>query len=76
MTVSGTGFETISAGVSSPPHLVAKAAAQLDETVFESIHEALMDAYFEDNRDISLEKTLKSGRMSGLDWISSQPVRI
>ena len=39
---------------------MAKAAAQLDETVFESIHEALMGAYFEDNRDISSEKTLKS----------------
>ena len=39
---------------------MAKAAAQLDETVFESIHEALMGAYFEGNRDISSEKTLKS----------------
>ncbi|MEM7365504.1 MAG: DsbA family protein, partial [Pseudomonadota bacterium] len=53
---------------SIPPHLVAKAAAQLDETVFESIHEALMSAYFEDNRDISSEETLKSiWRDVGLD---------
>jgi predicted DsbA family dithiol-disulfide isomerase len=45
---------------SIPPHLVAKAAAQLGEDAFETVHDALLKAYFYDNRDISTELTLRS----------------
>lgn len=45
---------------SIPPHLVAKAAAQLGEDAFESVHDALLKAYFYDNRDISVESTLRA----------------
>ena len=45
---------------SIPPHLVAKAAAQVDESAFELVHDALLTAYFVENRDISAETTLKS----------------
>lgn len=45
---------------SIPPHLVAKAAAELSTEAFDSIHDALLKAYFSDNRDISSEKTLRS----------------
>ena len=45
---------------SIPPHLVAKAAAELGEEPFDVIHEALLRAYFTENRDISSEATLRS----------------
>lgn len=45
---------------SIPPHLVAKAAAELGGNAFHSIHDALLKAYFTDNRDISSETTLRS----------------
>ena len=45
---------------SIPPHLLAKAAAQVDESAFELVHDALLTAYFVENRDISAETTLKS----------------
>lgn len=45
---------------SVPAHLVAKAAARLGEEAFSSIHERLLRAYFEDNRDISQIETLES----------------
>ena len=44
---------------SIPPHLVAKAAADLSDEAFQRIHDALLKAYFTDNRDISSEATLK-----------------
>ena len=44
---------------SIPPHLVAKAAAELGEEPFDVIHEALLRAYFTENRDISAESTLR-----------------
>jgi predicted DsbA family dithiol-disulfide isomerase len=43
---------------SIPPHLVAKAAAILGQQEFERIHEALLRAYFFDNRDITDDGTL------------------
>lgn len=43
---------------SVPPHLVAKAAAELGREAFESIHERLLAAYFRDNRDITARSTL------------------
>lgn len=45
---------------SIPPHLVAKAAAELGDEAFHRIHDALLKAYFTDNRDISDESTLRS----------------
>ncbi len=45
---------------SIPPHVVSKAAAEIDEDAFERIHEALLKAYFTDNRDIADEATLRS----------------
>ena len=45
---------------SIPPHLVAKAAAELGDEAFDSFHNALLKAYFSDNRDISSDKTLRS----------------
>lgn len=46
---------------SIPPHLAAKAAAEVGgETAFEAIHEALLVAYFKDNRDITSEANLRS----------------
>ena len=44
---------------STPPHLVAKAAAELGEEEFERIHDALLKAYFYDNRDVSNDQTLR-----------------
>ena len=44
---------------SVPPHLVAKAAAELSAEAFDRIHNALLKAYFSDNRDISAERTLR-----------------
>jgi predicted DsbA family dithiol-disulfide isomerase len=43
---------------SIPPHLVAKAAATLGKQEFGRIHEALLRAYFYDNRDITDDATL------------------
>lgn len=45
---------------SVPPHLVAKAAEQLGKEAFHAVHDALMKAYFFDNRDVSAEDTLKN----------------
>ena len=43
---------------STPAHLVAKAAAALSPEAFARMHEALLRAYFEKNRDISNSETL------------------
>lgn len=43
---------------SIPPHLVAKAAAELSDAAFRDIHERLLRAYFSDNRDITDRETL------------------
>jgi predicted DsbA family dithiol-disulfide isomerase len=45
---------------SVPAHLVAKAAAELGREAFRSVHERLLVAYFEDNRDISDTETLRT----------------
>lgn len=45
---------------SIPPHLVAKAAAELGPDAFERIHERLLHAYFAENRDISHTDTLRA----------------
>jgi predicted DsbA family dithiol-disulfide isomerase len=45
---------------SVPPHLVAKAAAQLGPDAFAAVHERLLRAYFEQNRDISRLETLEA----------------
>jgi predicted DsbA family dithiol-disulfide isomerase len=43
---------------SLPPHLVARAAAELGRAEFDSIHERLFSAYFAQNRDITRRETL------------------
>lgn len=43
---------------SVPPHVVAKAAAELDEGAGRDIHERLLQAYFQDNRNITDRATL------------------
>ena len=43
---------------SVPPHLVAKAAAELGPDEFASLHAALLRAYFAQSRDISRPETL------------------
>ena len=45
---------------SVPPHLVAKAAAELGPEAFDAMHERLLRAYFEDSRDISRVETLQA----------------
>ena len=45
---------------SVPPHLVAKAAARLGAGPFAQVHEALLRAYFTDNRDITDADTLRA----------------
>jgi len=45
---------------SVPAHLVAKAAAALGPDAFERVHEALLHAYFAENRDVSDEATLRA----------------
>ncbi len=45
---------------SIPPHLVAKAAAQLGPDAFERVHDRLLLAYFHENRDISQPATLQA----------------
>lgn len=44
---------------SVPPHLVAKAAAAIGPDAFRRVHEALLRAYFFDNRDITNDATLR-----------------
>jgi len=43
---------------SVPPHLLAKAAAELGSHAFRDIHHRLLTAYFTDNRDITDRSTL------------------
>ena len=43
---------------SVPPHLAAKAAARVGPKAFERMHERLLRAYFEENRDITARATL------------------
>jgi predicted DsbA family dithiol-disulfide isomerase len=45
---------------SLPPHLVARAAAELGRSVFDALHERLFSAYFAENRDISRTETLRA----------------
>lgn len=45
---------------SLPPHLVAKAAKRLGDDAFDRIHQALLRAYFTDNRDITDPATLRA----------------
>jgi len=45
---------------SVPPHLVAKAAAQLGPAAFRAMHERLLHAYFAENRDITKGETLQA----------------
>ena len=45
---------------SIPPHLVAKAARTLGEDAFRCVDEALMRAYFSENRDITDVATLRA----------------
>lgn len=45
---------------SVPPHLVAKAAARLGAAPFARLHDALLRAYFTDNRDITDAATLRA----------------
>ncbi|MDG2303501.1 MAG: DsbA family protein [Candidatus Binatia bacterium] len=45
---------------SVPAHVVAKAAATLDPESFHKMHDALLRAYFTDNRDISDESVLEA----------------
>lgn len=53
---------------SIPPHLVAKAAAQLGPDEFGRVHERLLRAYFVDSRDITSPNTLRSiWQDAGLD---------
>jgi len=44
---------------SLPPHLVARAAAELGREAFERVHERLFPAYFAENRDVSDRATLR-----------------
>lgn len=45
---------------SVPPHLVAKAAAQLGPEAFHRMHERLLEAYFHESRDITDDATLRA----------------
>src|SRR5262245_5427632 len=45
---------------SVPPHLVAKAAAELGPEAFAAVHERLLRAYFEQSRDISRADVLRA----------------
>jgi predicted DsbA family dithiol-disulfide isomerase len=45
---------------SVPPHLAAKAAAQLGADAFHRMHERLMHAYFTENLDITDRETLRT----------------
>ncbi len=45
---------------SVPPHLAAKAAATLGAGAFQRMHDALLRAYFTENRDITAADTLQA----------------
>jgi len=45
---------------SLPPHLVARAAAELGRASFDAVHEHLFHAYFAENRDITDRETLRA----------------
>jgi len=45
---------------SLPPHGVAKAAAEVGPDAFRRMHARLLRAYFEENRDISTDATLRA----------------
>jgi len=45
---------------SLPPHVVARAAAELGRAAFDSMHERLFQAYFAENRDITERETLRA----------------
>jgi predicted DsbA family dithiol-disulfide isomerase len=45
---------------SIPPHLVAKAAAQLGDDAFRRVHDLLLHAYFAESRDVTDEGTLRA----------------
>jgi predicted DsbA family dithiol-disulfide isomerase len=45
---------------SVPPHLVAKAAAQLGDAEFRRVHDLLLHAYFAENRDVTDAQTLRA----------------
>lgn len=45
---------------SVPPHLVAKAAAELGGDAFRRVHERLLRAYFHEHRDVSDPATLRA----------------
>jgi predicted DsbA family dithiol-disulfide isomerase len=44
---------------SVPPHLLARAAAELGRAEFDAVHERLFSAYFSENRDITRTETLR-----------------
>jgi predicted DsbA family dithiol-disulfide isomerase len=44
---------------SVPPHQVAKAAARIDATAGQALHDALFDAYFRRSRDITDDRVLR-----------------
>jgi predicted DsbA family dithiol-disulfide isomerase len=45
---------------SIPPHLVAKAAAELGDDAFRRVHDLLLHAYFAENRDVTDAQTLRA----------------
>ena len=45
---------------SIPPHLVARAAAELGREAFDAMHERLFQAYFAENRDVTDRETLRA----------------
>lgn len=45
---------------SVPPHLAAKAAAQLGNEAFRRVHELLLHAYFAQSRDVTEAQTLRA----------------
>ncbi len=45
---------------SLPPHLVARAAAELGRVAFDAVHERLFSAYFAENLDITRTETLRA----------------
>ena len=45
---------------SVPPHLAAKAAAELSDESFRALHTRLLRAYFAENRDVTRDETLRA----------------
>ncbi len=45
---------------SVPPHLLSKAAWRIDPVAWKSLHWSLLEAYFQHNRDITSEPTLRA----------------